>query len=472
LNNSKLLETISGISKVEWEAFGHFLKGTDGAFNSKLNQFYQLLDTYYDEHFAGLIAGGDDSLKIIIEAGINKKQLRYLVADMWTALTKFLVARCAMEDPVTGDVLLGKFFSEQFTSKAYRHYYHKLEKRREKTGDSIFFLRQYLSESVHLEEVVSKGGRGDDNNITFVSRYLDLFYISKKLQLMCEMQNLKNIVSTSSESFLEKEIIDSIGKGTYDTEPAILIYYRIFKTLTESERVSHFYSLKDLLQKNDTLFRKSERRDMYQYLMNYCIKKINTGEADWVKTLLDIYRSILENKVIYMDGFLSPWDFKNIVVIGLRSGEKEWVYNFITGKNKDINAAERSNAYNYNMGYYYFFTGDHRKAIAMISKTNFSDLYYQLDSRSILLKCFYEMGDIDGLLYFMPSFNMFLRRNRLISEYQRTIYSNLVKFTNKLVRYDGNKKRLNELLININEVKQVADINWLATKVEHAMTTS
>ena len=104
----------------------------------------------------------------------------------------------------------------------------------------------------------------------------------------------------------------------------------------------------------------------------------------------------------------------------------------------------------------------------MISKTEFTDLYYQLDSRSILLKCYYETGDTDGLLYFIPSFKMFLKRNKLISEYQRTIYSNLVKFTNMLVRYDGDVKKLKVLFEKVGEVKQIADVRWLTTKIEEA----
>jgi hypothetical protein len=294
--------------------------------------------------------------------------------------------------------------------------------------------------------------------------------LSKKLQLMCEMQNLQNILSTTTESFLEKEIIESIGKGHFNDEPAILIYYHIFNTLINSDDVHHFYTLQKLLDEHSELFQNSERRDLYQYLMNFCIKKINTGEIVWLKILFDIYKSLLSNNAIYMDGYLSPWDFKNIVVIGLRSGEEQWVKTFIEEKNSDIASSDRTNAYNFNLAYYYFFIGEYRKSISLISKIEFTDLYYQLDSRSILLKCYYEMGDVDGLIYFMPSFRMFLRRNKLISDYQRTIYSNLVKFTNRLLRADGNKRKLDELKKQVEDVKQVADLSWLKTKIDELLT--
>jgi len=466
LRNSKLLESLSSLNNGEWTAFAHFINGPSCQFNSKLPLFLDTLGQHRDDKFLALIANETKQKSLIRQIGIKKSQLNYLLSDMWTAFLQFRVAESAGEEVVTKNYLIHKSLASNPGSKGYRHELNDMLKKRQMTGDSDFYKTRYLIESTHLEQVVSKGGRGEENNISEVVRFLDLFYLTKKLQLMCEQQNLHNILSTTTHSFLEAEIIESIANGIHDNVPAIQIYYRVYKTLTESENESHFYELGKLLDKHGALFLDSELRDLYQYLMNYCIKKINIGEAKWISQLFNTYKKLLESKIIFMDGNLSPWDFKNIVVVGLRSGEESWVMDFIENSSKFITASERDNAYNFNIAYYFFYTGEHRKAISLISKVEFTDLYYQLDSRAILLKCFYEMGDIDGLLYFMPSFRMFLRRNKLVSEYQRKIYSNLVKYTNKLVRYDSDIKKLKELKSSIEQTKQIADYQWLVVKID------
>lgn len=468
MNNSKLLETLSGFTDAEWESFGHYLSGPEASFNSQLGAFYERLHQYYDEKFASLIASRKKCDALFGQLGVDPKKAPYLVADLWTACKAFLVSFHATEN-IASHAVLGKALARDPVSKAYRSFYSETVRNRESSGDSDFFFRQYLSELVHLEEVVSKAGRGEGNNIEHVNRYLDMFYTSKKLQVMCEMYNLRNILSTQGDDHFNEEIIHSIEKGWYNDEPVIMIYYRIYKSLTDSDNEDHFQTLRSLLDQHGEMFSRAELRDLYQYLMNYCIKKINTGQKDWVKVLFDIYKVILENRVIYLDDMLSPWDFKNIVVIGLRSGESAWVREFIEQRHKEISPAERENAYTYNKGYYCFYTGDYRQAIKLISKTEFTDLYYQLDYRTILLKCYYEMGDVDGLLYFLPSFRMFLRRNRSISDYQRIIYTNLVKYTGKLVRYDGDSKKLKALRKEVDTIQQVADLAWLRTKIVDAV---
>jgi hypothetical protein len=213
-------------------------------------------------------------------------------------------------------------------------------------------------------------------------------------------------------------------------------------------------------------FSSGEVFDMFQYLMNYCIRKINLGNTGYVNTLFEIYQLVLERKIIYKDRYLSQWDFKNIVVIGLRAAKNEWVMNFIEKYKNDLPENEKENAYTYNLAYYHFGSGNYREAISMLQKVAFTDLYYQLDTRAILLKCYYELDDEEALLYHLAAFRIFLSRNKLVSDYQRTLYRNLIRYTTKLTRFINNKKQLKNLLKDIEQEKQVADIGWLKAKVE------
>lgn len=92
-------------------------------------------------------------------------------------------------------------------------------------------------------------------------------------------------------------------------------------------------------------------------------------------------------------------------------------------------------------------------------------MYYQLDVRAILLKAYYSLGDEETFYYHASAFRSFLSRNGLVSEYQRKIYRNFVRYVVRLMRDSGNAKKLNQLLEEVREVRQIADFRWLEEKV-------
>ena len=180
----------------------------------------------------------------------------------------------------------------------------------------------------------------------------------------------------------------------------------------------------------------------------------------------EIYKMVLDNKAIYNGRFLSQWDFKNIVVVGIRAGENEWVASFIKERIQDLAVAEQQNALTYNSAYLAFSNGDYHQALRLLQNVEFTDLYYQLDMRSVILKCYYEMQDADALNYHLSAFRLFLSRNKVVSEYQRTIYRNLIKFAGKLMNAKGNPEKTKALKNEIENTKQIADLNWIKKKAE------
>ena len=113
-----------------------------------------------------------------------------------------------------------------------------------------------------------------------------------------------------------------------------------------------------------------------------------------------------------------------------------------------------------------FSNGDYHQALRLLQNVEFTDLYYQLDMRSVILKCYYEMQDADALNYHLSAFRLFLSRNKVVSEYQRTIYRNLIKFAGKLMNAKGNPEKTKALKNEIENTKQIADLNWIKKKAE------
>jgi len=462
-SNTKLVALLSSLTRSEWRDFRKFLEMAISGPGGKSLELYDVLTDYYPD-----FSSPDLSKQVVFDRIFKKqkyedKKLRYAMTDLYRQAGSFLKFKALENDSILGHQILSAELAKRGADKPYLAMYN--EDATSVVRDADFYYFRFREDFDYLNLYHPRQKRNIQNPIASVAKNLDVFFIARKLQLLCEIVNVKNVMSVEYDFILKDQIIEIINNGAFADVPVITIYFRILMTLTESENVTHFILLKELLEVNGSLFDKNELRDMYQYLMNYCIKKINQGDGDYVIQLIEIYKSILSNKVLFADEYLSQWDFKNIVVIGLRAGHSDWVKQFIDDYKNDLPPEESENAYVYNLAYYYFSIAEYRKTLALLQQVEFTDLYYQLDMRAILLKCYFEMDDQDLFFYHTAAFRMFLSRNKLISDYQYSIYKNMIKYASKIMKLNGNKESLNKLAAEINEVKQIADLNWIKRKV-------
>ena len=256
---------------------------------------------------------------------------------------------------------------------------------------------------------------------------------------------------------------------------AILIYYQAFLTLTDSSNESHYMKLKELLSENIHVFSKSEAKQMYDYAQNYCIKKINSGNTNYSIELFNLYKLLLEKKVIFEGKYITPSSYKNIVSLGLRLKEFHWTKKFIEDYKEKIAFEFRNNAYIYNLASFYYSTEEYGKALKLIQKVEFTDIFYHLGSKSMLLKIFYELDETEPFYSLVDTFIMYLKRNKLISDYQFEVHHNLIKFSKKTfdlkLRLTQNKKSVNKKALEIlkekiNSTPKITNLQWLNEKVE------
>jgi hypothetical protein len=397
----------------------------------------------------------------------NDQRLRYLVSDLSGRLERFIAHRGFGKDESLYAQVLSRELASRQAVKAYNG--HRLvfeaEKKTTEKRDASWYQHCYEAEFIHLAKATAGMKRDEKSNIGEVVEYLDRFYLARKLQLCCEIFNVRNVLAVEYRVFLLDEILSHLKNKSYEDTPVILVYYRILMTLLESDNEEHFHQLRRLLEKHVAGFSLRELREMYQYVLNYCIKKINLGDTDWQKTLFDIYKTTLESKVLLSEGHLSHWDYKNIVTISLRQKEFGWAKKFIEQYKRELLPAERENAYRYNLANLCYNTGDYSRSLKLLQQVEFSDVYYQLDAKSILLKTYFELEDAEAFLYHASAFRIFLRRNKRISDYQRTIYLNLIRFSSQLMRANGVRRKVLAIRKKTEENRNIADLNWLHGKI-------
>jgi hypothetical protein len=467
MENTKLLGILRTLTLAERQELGNYL--SSGFFSTGPRSFQ--LYSYILHNLSKEAELSKESVFKKLYPGelYDDKKVRYLFTDLTKDVEEYLSWKAFSKDKALKRSLLGKILSEKGAEKAYNSVFTEARENAISSviRDADFYYYNFLSEYNHLvHERSSNIKRNEKSNMESVVGNLDKFYLARKLQLCCEIYNVRNVLSIDYRVFLLDEILGYLRNHSYDDTPIIMIYYQILMTLLEVDKEEHFNRLRELLVQYGDSFTLTELRDMYQYVFNYCIKKINLGNIDYQKVLFETYKITLANKVLLMEGYISQWDYKNIVTISLRLREFEWAKSFIHEYRNALAPRERENAFVYNLAYWHFHSREYSRTLGLLQQVNFSDLYYQLDTRAILLKIYYEQDDDDALFYHITAFKTFLLRNKLVSDYQRTIYRNLIRYTAKLARSGGNRKKVSVIKQEIENKRQVADIQWLQQKVE------
>ncbi len=339
-----------------------------------------------------------------------------------------------------------------------------------------FHYQQYKLE-IELHSLAEKKERTTQNILPAVES-LDIFYLSEKLRLYCTLLTYKNVMNVEDEILFINEIMEYLKNNDFTNIPAINIYYLGVLTLLEPQKEENYYQFYNLLAQHSVRFPPEEARNLYIIAQNFCIKKVNAGETNFLKELLKLYKELINNKLIFKDSLndpevLSPWTYKNIITVSLRVGELDWALEFIENFKNHIPETFRQNAYIYNLSKYHFYLKNYDEVISLLINVDYQGVFYMLDAKSLLLKTYYETGEDAPLTSLMDSFKVLLNRKKTVSANYRKIYKNLIKFTKKLrtVR-DGGKLSVETLEKQLEAEKQVADISWLREKIAELKISS
>jgi len=342
--------------------------------------------------------------------------------------------------------------------------------------DSAYFYEEFLYQTEADKMFLSRSKIQDDQSLQKKVDQLDLFYLSAKLRDSCEMMNRKRIVAASYEFHLLDSLMKAIeaDMDQYAQYPAIILYYRIMLMLNDPENPGHFFQLKDEVHQNIHLFAQDEQRSLYGYLQNYCIRRVNSGRTEFYAELLDIYRYMMGIGLMDEQNKNLQWDLKNMVSIALRLGEHDWTYRTIQSLKPFLPEETRENAYTYNLANYYYETQDYKRATRLLQSVEFSEVYYNLDSKVMLLKIYFEQEEEEVFYAHANALTAYLTRNKLISKDTATIYGNMTKFARKAFvfktqpPYQIRRKQKNILALRekILATQQVGNVSWLVREVD------
>ncbi len=472
MHNSKLLDVLRTLGPKQLRKLEDFIASPFFNTNEEALQLYQAVKRYEPA-----FKHADLDRQIIFKKAFPKqkydeKKLGYLMSDIQRLVDKFLSYCKFSEQPLQEEYYVLQCYIELELEKHYKktmrdaqHFQQKFPYR-----GADFFYNEFLLEELNNVYFDKQRKHVFDESLQNAIDNLDLYYLAQKLKYSCELFNRKKIVAADYKLRLLDEILLYVQDKDFENAPAVAIYYQILMTLTESDNEKHFKKLKDLLKKHGGKFPPLEARDMYAYAQNYCIRRVNSGRQEFLAELFQLYKTSLQKRIAFDGKYITPWTYKNIVGVALRVEEYDWVEKFIHEYKQHVSPELRENAFAFNLASFYFNKGKLDQALELLRNVEFTDIVYSLDTKSMLLRIYYELNEFEALWSLLEAFQVYLRRNKLISDSQKTIYANLISFVKEATRIrKGDRQEIKKLKDKIEKTKQVAYLQWLQKKVEQLM---
>ncbi len=331
---------------------------------------------------------------------------------------------------------------------------------------SSYYFHYEIERNIYLL-TKNKTERSTKSNLENIVKYLDRFYLAEKLRYASTILTHQHFAAVDYKMLFVDEILNHVAHNDYSEVPAVIIYYQILLTYKEPENRIHYDKLKEFLKLYINKFPHVEAKEILDSALNYCIIRMNAGEENYVREAFDLYIQSLNNGLLMVQGQITPWSFKNVVTIGLRLKEFDWVETFIFEFSKMLDVRYRENAVTFNLAQLYFYKKDFRQVIEHLSKVEYEDFTYNLNSKTLLMASYFELDEIEALNSLLDAFRLYVQRNKNLTQNKGKHYLNTISLVRKLARIrPRDTKEVEKLIREVENTQGVVSKNWIMEKLE------
>lgn len=467
MRNSKLINVLKSFSVAELREFKDFVASPFYNKNEELSLFYRYLKKLAPAFSDKKIDRLEVYRNLFPGQPYDDKHFKYLMSFLLKLAEQFIgVKQYQQQDILTQYHTINGCIKRKL-EKNYNNLYQKASKQLEKTPyrDHEYYHLQYLMAETAGHFFASKGIRKVSEELQKAVDYFDLYYLSQKLKYTCDMLNAQKMLSADYQQNLIDEISHYLKKRKHEEIPAVAVYYLVFLMLTDDQPEENFERLIALLDKSSDQFPAHERQQLQIHAINFCIRKIRQNEEPYVSKALDLYMQGIKAGYLLEDGVLSPFTFKNVIKLGLRLKRYDWTDGFIGQYADQLVPKFRKNAVSYGLADLNYHKGDHETSMIHLREVAFTDIFFTLDAKVMLLKLYYENDETEPLYSLLHSFRVFLSRNKLISNDVRKTYQHFIKLLNQ-ISMALKKSKLSTIRETINTTEPLTERKWLLQVVD------
>lgn len=475
MQKSILVDLLSTLSTKEHRKFREFAHSPYHNKNEKVKKLADILYSSKADFKQPKLAKSLIYAKIYPEDRVFRElRINNLISDLLQLLYAFLAQEVYQEKVL----LQKKYLLDSLTlHDADRHIeknlrnYEQLHKKSNYRSYDHFLEAYYLNEEADQQQL-RRAMRSNEGHFQKQNDALDLFFHINKFRIACDMTSRNLVAQAGYQCRYLDDLLRWYEEGSekIQQEPVLQLYYKALQMLRHQQEEKWFTEVRKILREQYQFIPQAELWQVYNFALNFCIIRINTGHSAFYQEILQLYKELLERKIIFVNGYLTQWSFKNIITTGIRLQEFDWTEQFIHHYQSYLLPEEKENAIVYNLAVLYHAKEDYSQALQLLHNVEFTDSSYHLGAKTIQLKSFYKLRETEALFALLEAFRKYLTRNRQISDYRKKANNNMLKLVKKIYQLRANqnllatanfKRRQRHLDQQLKSIRPIANKDWL-----------
>lgn len=345
--------------------------------------------------------------------------------------------------------------------------------------DPETMLSEFFAKRTVHHHTTIHAPRNGNTSLQTMSEALDCFYISTKLKYLLGKYSWEHMtVINWKTAWLESELLSFLNAPPFGEIPIIHLYHQLVLLIKEDNQTIQFDAIREYLQTHETAFSDDESRQAYAVLLNYTRWQVKAGQTGFVQKAFEIYQYLLNNKILLVNGFLSPHHFNRIVEYGVQCEATPffWTEQFLKGYQCKVDQKYLERVMPYNRAMLHFARKEYQKALNYLYKIyqeeeGFFDFYYNLMYRVLIIKIFFENFKAykEQLITEVGKFRQYLNYHaeKDIALFEIEANQNFLNTIEKIIRKKQPlvKIELKELLEEIKNKKQLVEKIWLIEQI-------
>ena len=474
--SKKLSDLLASFSKKEIKRFGEFLRSPYHNRQKYVTYFFEAIVPYYPSFSAPELQKERVFDVLYPNKSYNDTRMRNLTSDLLALAEKFTAQQQFENDRVSGQVYLLETLPARELDKMFERKFGRFfgAVRGESAKNEIDYLdrlRLLEARSIYVNR-----RKTNDAKANFEC-YQGIVNETIKFFLASLFKNYSIILNKETTFFkyeYDTRFIDTIiwyMEGViaeYEEDICIMLYY-YFCVFYRNYDEKSFKTLEKFTFEN---FNKIDKRDLLNAItnmVNYCRRQALAGEAGYEVRALNLFKLALNENLWNEQNKIRPNIFRGIVSTAGNAGELKWCENFIQTYSGLQPPEHITSNTLLARGRLCFDKKEYSSAIEYLSRVKPIDATYKYETDTLMIRIYYEQGEIEAYLDKVKSFKKWVKNNKTkISARYRATFSEMAAYFERLMQLmlEPDEFRLNKMVQEISENKLLVNRLWFLKKLE------
>ncbi|MEL6845876.1 MAG: hypothetical protein AAFP02_21930, partial [Bacteroidota bacterium] len=232
----------------------------------------------------------------------NYARITNHLSDLKALLEDFLVWESLRQRPEERKLQLLKAVREKRMDALYQQterYFARMEQRQVYMMEDDFLIYQLVEEERYIA-FTEQDIRALDQSLQRKVAWSERQFVATMLKTACQILNRRNVLQDGTTMPTLQYFLDFVAADPtrFDDWPHLALYRGVLQML-RGESDEDYQALRSLMQQYARQIPPEERKPLYQFAQNHCIKRANQGDQDYLKELFVLYQEMIELEIIY-----------------------------------------------------------------------------------------------------------------------------------------------------------------------------